>query len=148
MTRINSAINVLNLTDEHLLAEHREIKRIPSVYSKHNNKNKIIPQKFTLGAGHVLFFINKPFFTILRYKQLYEECLKRNFKVENYIDNWDVYENVKNGHILNDHASSMEEYHLLLDRITERITNTKKPYWHYYGNVISKEDAVTLLHNR
>ena len=59
-----------------------------------------------------------------------------------------VYENVKNGHILNDHVSSMEEYHLLLDRITERITNTKKPYWHYYGNVISKEDAVTLLHNR
>lgn len=148
MTRINSAINVLNLTDEHLLAEHREIKRIPSVYSKHNNKNKIIPPKFTLGTGHVLFFINKPFFTILRYKQLYEECLKRNFKVENYIDNWNVYENVKNGHILNDHVSSMEEYHLLLDRITERITNTKKPYWHYYGNVISKEDAVTLLHNR
>lgn len=29
MTRINSAINVKYLTDEHLLAEHREIKRMP-----------------------------------------------------------------------------------------------------------------------
>ena len=29
MTRINSVIPVRNLTDEHLLAEHREIKRLP-----------------------------------------------------------------------------------------------------------------------
>ena len=29
MTRINSAIPVKCLTDEHLLAEHREIKRLP-----------------------------------------------------------------------------------------------------------------------
>ena len=30
MTRINSAISVRRLTDEHLLAEHREIKRVPA----------------------------------------------------------------------------------------------------------------------
>ena len=29
MTRINSGIPVKSLTDEHLLAEHREIKRLP-----------------------------------------------------------------------------------------------------------------------
>ena len=33
MTRIN-LINVEELTDQHLLAEHREIKRIPNVISK------------------------------------------------------------------------------------------------------------------
>lgn len=38
MTRINSAINVKNLTDEHLLAEHREIKRLPALYLKTNKQ--------------------------------------------------------------------------------------------------------------
>ena len=31
MTRINVSINVKALTDEHLLAEHREIKRLPNI---------------------------------------------------------------------------------------------------------------------
>lgn len=37
MTRINSAISVRRLTDEHLLAEHREIKRLPACYLKAKN---------------------------------------------------------------------------------------------------------------
>lgn len=56
MTRINSAIPVKNLTDEHLLAEHREIKRLPYFLSKAIQSGSInnIPEKFTLGKGHVL----------------------------------------------------------------------------------------------
>ncbi len=41
MTRINVSINVKALTDEHLLAEHREIKRLPN-YGKQITKNEAI----------------------------------------------------------------------------------------------------------
>ena len=34
MTRINCGVAVEQLTDEHLLAEHRELKRLPSVDDK------------------------------------------------------------------------------------------------------------------
>lgn len=46
MTRINSAIPVKKLTDEHLLAERREIKRLQSCYLK----AKIILSVFVLSA--------------------------------------------------------------------------------------------------
>lgn len=56
MTRINSAIPVKYLIDEMLLAEHREIKRLPSVLSKaiHCNSINKIPNKFCLGTGNLL----------------------------------------------------------------------------------------------
>ena len=49
MTRINSAIHVKCLTDEHLLAEHREIKRLPYCLRKAIVSGSIykIPVKFT-----------------------------------------------------------------------------------------------------
>ena len=67
MTRINTAISVKSLTDEHLLAEHREIKRLAN--TKITNLNDI-PSEFCLGKGHVKFFMNKFKYTFNRYKQL------------------------------------------------------------------------------
>lgn len=60
MTRINSTISVKYLTDEMLLAEHREIKRLPIVLSKAIKCNSInkIPNKFCLGTEHVEFLSN------------------------------------------------------------------------------------------
>ena len=71
------------LTDEHLLAEHREIKRLPAQYllSVASGSINKIPDKFCLGKGHVLFFINKPLYTLNRYKEIREECLSRGFNV-------------------------------------------------------------------
>ena len=50
MTRINSAISVNRLTDEHLLAEHREIKRMPYCLRKAIDSGSInkIPERFML----------------------------------------------------------------------------------------------------
>ena len=61
MTRINSHINPKNLSDEHLLAEHREIKRVPKMLYKSIKKGSVpkIPNKFCLGTGHVTFFYDK-----------------------------------------------------------------------------------------
>ena len=143
MTRINSAINVKYLTDEHLIAEHREIKRLSTQLLK-SNKNGLlekIPSKFCLGTGHVLFFLNKFKFTHDRYLKLHEECINRGFNVNNYSNNWlniekSFYETYK---------PTEEEKKLLLNRISERIIGSKKQYFHYRGEKINKEVAIELL---
>jgi hypothetical protein len=65
MTRINVGISPKNLTDQHLLAEHREIARMRSSFLRWYNSKKRseIPSKFCLGEGHVLFFIDKGLYT-------------------------------------------------------------------------------------
>ena len=42
-----------------LIAEHREIKRIPNCIKSGKFLMKGIPNKFTLGSGHVKFFYDK-----------------------------------------------------------------------------------------
>ena len=90
MTRINSAIPVRNLTDEHLLAEHREIKRLPYCLFKAIKCKSIkkLPEQFTLGTGHVKFFLNKMHFVYWRYCRVLQECELRHFYVTDYSDNF------------------------------------------------------------
>lgn len=143
MTRINSAIPVEHLTDEHLLAEHREIKRLPSVLSKANMQTIKIPAKFCLGPGHVKFFLNRMGFIFSRYLRIYDECKRRGFDVQYYGDNWfhnDICKPFWHGH-----AVTAEEKQLLIERITERINSSNKEYFHYYGKRITKQEAINLL---
>jgi len=143
MTRINSAINVRRLTDEHLLAEHREIKRLPYCLGKAiaSGSVKRIPEKFTLGRGHVLFFLDKMLFVENRYRQLYQECNRRNFNVGLYIENFFPLPRA----FRCDYTPTGEERQLLIERIRESIMQSKKKSWHYFGEAITKEQAVKLL---
>ena len=59
MTRINVGIPPAELVNQHLIAEHREIKRIPNCIAKGKYNMDGIPDKFKLGTGHVKFFYNK-----------------------------------------------------------------------------------------
>ncbi len=64
MTRINSAIPVKALTDEHLLAEHREIKRICAQFKSsilEGKKSVRIPECFTLGTAMLPSFLTRVF---------------------------------------------------------------------------------------
>ena len=88
MTRINAGIPVETLTDLHLRAEHREIKRIPNCISKGKYNLDGIPPVFKLGTGHVKFFYDKCEYLLDRYAELYDECIRRGFNVQNYIDAW------------------------------------------------------------
>ena len=88
MTRCN-LIPVEELSDQHLLAEHREIKRIPNVIVSGKYSLTNIPDNYTMGEGHVKFFYNKLAWLIVRYAQLHGECFKRGFEVDNYLSAWD-----------------------------------------------------------
>ena len=145
MTRINSAIPVRCLTDEHLLAEHREIKRLPYCLRRSlessNSLVSRIPKEFVLGRGHVTFFLDKMQFTLKRYQQLHEECLRRNFKVADYSDNWRSVEL----EYMKDYTPTSAERSLLVERITQRLSESPKSCWHFAGRPITTEDAIDML---
>ena len=141
MTRINSAIPVANLTDEHLLAEHREIKRIPYYTRKGTYRHGYLPKVFTLGRGHVLFFTNKNRFIYNRYLEIYYECIFRGFNVTSYHHLWEGLPQDS----FKDHTPTDEERSLLIERISERINQSTKGLFHYCGKRIDKLDAIKLL---
>lgn len=150
MTRINCGVAVEQLTDEHLLAEHRELKRFPSVFIKSLKSGSInkIPKEFCLGKGHVLFFLNKQKYIYIRYATIYCECLRRGFNVINYSDNWhDILDLLKEQNCWNGYFPAFEG-NLVIDRIIERIEKSSKTTWHYYGKPISKEEAIGKLIKR
>lgn len=82
MTRIN-VVPVTELCDQHLLAEHREITRIPNMLISGKLKFHYDdrPGDYTLGAGHVKFFTDKLTFLLERYILLQKECELRRFNV-------------------------------------------------------------------
>lgn len=84
MTRINAHIKPSVLCDQHLLAEHREIKRIPNTIRSGKAKLTGIPKTFSLGKGHVKFFYNKLSYLQNRYADLHQECIRRGFNVTDY----------------------------------------------------------------
>lgn len=80
MTRIN-LVPPQELCDQHLLAEHRELTRIPNNIAKDKYRLQQQPADYTLGTGHVRFFYDKLTFLQRRYQALHEECLARGFNV-------------------------------------------------------------------
>jgi len=81
MTRIN-VIPVEELADQHLLAEARELPRIPNAILKGRYNLSGMPSEYTLGQGHVKMFYTRLGFLKRRYDQLHRECLERGFNVE------------------------------------------------------------------
>ena len=80
MTRIN-VIDPKDLTDQHLMAEYRELPRIYKLANDAYNRGlPAIPPRYALGKGHVLFFYNKITFLINRHNALIIEMHNRNYK--------------------------------------------------------------------
>lgn len=117
MTRINVAIPVEELTDKHLIAEHREIKRIPNMVKSGRAKIIDLPSKFTLGKGHVKFFYNKLGYLKERYEQIYREGIHRGFNMTYYGNTWDDVPE----HLMNGYSPTKEDENLIRQRINERL---------------------------
>lgn len=139
--RLNCGIPVTCLTDEHLFAEQRELKMLPSLFKRvgFSSMHKI-PKEFTLGKGHMLFFLYSPAYTLNRYKSVFNECINRGYKIEDESWRWEIYGDFKNSYI-----ETGKEKFILVNRIEERIKNSSKINFHYNHNRITKEEAVQLL---
>lgn len=127
MTRINAGIKAADLHSKHLLAEHREIKRIPNLIKSGRFNDKDTPTEFKLGTGHVKFFYRKQKYLYKRYLEIYKECINRGFKVENYSECWDGFsENLNLLFYWQDWEPTEEAKILIRERINERINLFKK----------------------
>ena len=117
MTRINCGIPPAELTDKHLLSEHREIKRIPNAIKKGRYHLTNIPDKFKLGPGHVKFFYNKLLYLHKRYNEIYQECLLRGFNITDYNE---AFKDLPTD-LYSDYSPSEKDKELIRQRIKERL---------------------------
>ena len=81
MTRIN-LIPPEELHYKHLVAEYREITRVPTLARNAQRRmHKLsIPKVYVMGAGHVLHFYDKLGFIADRYESLCDEMRRRGYK--------------------------------------------------------------------
>lgn len=116
--RCNVGVSPKILTDQHLVAEYRELL----VLHTHilNGVNKEIPEDFPLGKGHIRFFRDKQLYLKNRHEALVIEMKKRG-----YVTNC-RFRLVSVG----DWKPSIEDTNKIRRRIIQRIA--KKPWWYKY----------------
>lgn len=124
MTRIN-CVSVHTLTDQHLLAEYREITRVSKLA-----KELKYYGKYCMGTGHVKFFYNKGAFLKKRTEQLYLECVARGFKVQ-----YKEYTLHPGGSLNNDWLPTDADKDINRERLLEKI-RLKPDFYRYFGDNI------------
>jgi len=148
MTRINSWIEPVNLSDNHLIAEIKEINQLCGSYNVSlNSKTGIpeIPKQFTLGKGHVTFFMNKGLYLHNRFDLLKQEAIKRGFNIvaEFNKDMWKTYH-------YKDYTVDIKEKCRILDILYSRIKSnslTQKNDIRYYKEKIDYNTYIKILVN-
>jgi hypothetical protein len=121
MTRINVGIDPKTLNRQMLIAEHREIKRIPNVIKSGRFSMTKQPSEFTLGTGHVKFFYDKILFLKNRYESIYNECINRGYNVTYF---GSAFDGIPRKY-MNDYHPSARDKQLLEERIAQRLKPRK-----------------------
>ena len=146
MTRINT-IPVSELTDQHLMAEYRELPMVNaslrrSLQSKSQSGLKTIPKDYTLNTGHVKFFYNKGKFLYNRYYQLIKELNKRSYNInpEDRVVDWSVFHQ---NNLFIDWIPDSKSHTINTERLILRIES--KPHWYkYYSKPIADNFIANL----
>jgi len=138
MTRIN-LVEPSELTDQHLVAEYREIFMVGSSLQRSlNSKNwektlANIPKKYTLNKGHVTFFYDKGKYLCKRYDSLIEEMKNRGMNPDSErkfkIEQWP-------NELFNDWTPEEDDYKVIRARIKEKIE--MKPDWYRFSPLVNK----------
>lgn len=120
MTRIN-LVEPSTLHTKHLVAEAHEIIRVFALARKaqYELHKKNIPNEYTLGTGHVLFFYNRLGFVVERYASLCGEMRNRGFKV-NEIARESLLEGIDK-RLVQDYTPTSKAIEINRERIMERM---------------------------
>ena len=129
MTRIN-IISPSELTDQHLIAEYREITMVPgslkrTLNSKVGFRKERISKKYTLNTGHVYFFYDKGKYLDKRYSEIVEEMKARGFKPDS---SRKFPKEVFPKELYNDWLPSFNEQKIIRERLAQKIA--MKPNWY------------------
>lgn len=146
MTRVNAHIPPYVLSDQHLMAEHREIVRLAK--QSHTywtwSKREPLPESFRMGTGHVRYFFDKIDYIADRYTLLYEECLARGFNVQDYSEAF-----------ANPHPNAVGNYKpnaetikttqsIIFARLFDRLLGSKVPV-RYMGEVVEPNRLISAM---
>jgi hypothetical protein len=116
MTRINAAIHPSELPSKLLVAERRELIRIPNCIKSGRAKVENATDTFKLGSGHVKFFYSRIGYLKKRYIQLTDECIRRGIKATDFSDSFIGLPD----NCMNDWEPSGDDRKIIIDRIKER----------------------------
>lgn len=128
MTRINLIPPTL-LSNQHLVAEHKEILQLNGQFKKSLNSKKgiQIPKgKFTLNKGHVKFFYNKGKYLENRFNLIKIELKNRGYSSYSEFDNYLYVQQ----NMYNDWIPDKEDYNIIVERLLDKLEN-KKEYYKY-----------------
>lgn len=120
MTRIN-LVDPSELHRSHLVSEYREIVRVFALARKNQWQmhKKKIPSEYTLGTGHVTFFMPKLKFISERYDALCDEMLKRGYTC-NRVPKEELHQGIDKS-MFWDYKPTKEALELNRQRITDRM---------------------------
>jgi len=127
MTRIN-VIPPHELTDQHLMAEYRELPMVVAAARRSKPDGYEHTDKYTLNKGHVKFFYNKKKWLYNRWCRLIEELKTRGYNIDpdartvewHHLDKFPQVD-----WFPDDHAVIVN-----MQRIEERIQ--QKPHWYKF----------------
>lgn len=141
MTRIN-CVPPSKLIDQHLVAEYREMLRLPEYLRKSYKTGKPIeiPLFYKMSAGHVKFFYDKGQFLKLRHNELKQEMLRRGMKPELTLHTG-MFQHYK---LMGDWKPTADAKHVNAERLIERI-NGMEEQPRFYKQQIAREEAVKML---
>lgn len=139
MTRIN-LLPVAQLSNQHLMAEYRELPRIVNAVLDGRLSGTGAPKKYVLGTGHVKFFANKIDFLYARYVKIWDELIYRGFDLSLEFSPDNMYKKIKLAHYNSPTTYKFTDADILLsrNRIIKKImekpefykwTRRKIPNW-------------------
>lgn len=124
--RINVGVPPSVLSDQHLIAERRELGIPFGTIRSHLKKNKLyypktVPDEFCLNTGHINFFLVKLPYVLNRFEIINEECKLRGFasQVPEYLtDISDIPQR-----FLNEWSCKFNDSVLIRMRLCDRLRN-------------------------
>lgn len=128
MTRINSGIMPAHLTDQHLMAEYREMVRIPNAVARQHLEGRdvlrAVPDTYRLGTGHVRYFYDKIRHLHRRFNDIREELLDRGYSLNMDDDMFRIFSENPEMRLLyyHDGVDDMLAASVVKPRIIERVS--------------------------
>jgi len=139
MVRIN-LIPAINLADQHLVAEYNEILMLLG-YVKKYPELCIIPSKYTLGKGHILFFKNK-----IKYLKIRHELLKKEMKNRSFNANKTINLKLFDKKLIHDWTPTIKDVEIIKNRLISKI-KLKPKFYRYYSKHKSQKFLIDLIKN-
>lgn len=133
-------IDPTRLTDQHLIAERRELRMIPPLLSKriksHGLVTHDIPKQYCLGSGHQKFWLDKFLYLEKRYISLTDEMINRKFKpnLDYFLDT----RLAKEYGMYNDWEPKSYDIEIIKFRLIEKIKQ-KMSWYKYLSKPITQE---------